>query len=52
MIDEEHLSSPSGTATDIIRVRRVTIGRFREQQPAMGQERQDTVPGAGSGDQS
>jgi hypothetical protein len=49
--NESNLLSPSGTAADITRVRRVTIARFREQQPALGQERQDTVPGAGSGDQ-
>ena len=29
----------------------VEKGRFRETQPAMGQELQDTVPGSGSGDQ-
>lgn len=51
MNDEVTLLPPSGTASDVTRIRRVNIGRFREQQPAMGQERQDTVPGSGSGDQ-
>lgn len=47
----ELLPKPLGTVADITKVRRVTIGRFREQQPAMNQELQDTVPGSGSGDQ-
>ena len=51
MSEEALLPTPSGSVDDITRVRRVTIGRFREQQPAMGQELQDTVPGSGSGDQ-
>ena len=42
---------PSGSVADITRIRRVFIGRFREQQPAVGQDLQDTVPGSGSGDQ-
>lgn len=51
MSEERALPVPQGTITDATRIRRVTIKRFREQQPAMGQERQDTVPGSGSGDQ-
>lgn len=51
MSEEALLPTPSGTVADITRIRRVSIGRFREQQPAMGQELQDTVPGSGSGDQ-
>jgi hypothetical protein len=39
------------SAADITRIRRVHIPRFREQQPAIGQDLQDTVPGTGSGDQ-
>jgi len=45
------LVKPSGSVKDITRIRRVFIGRFREQQPAVGQDLQDTVPGSGSGDQ-
>lgn len=51
MSEEPLLPTPSGSITDITRVRRASIGRFRDQQPAMGQEIQDTVPGSGSGDQ-
>lgn len=50
-MSERLIPIPTGTVADITRIRRVTIGRFREQQPAMNQELQDTVPGAGSGDQ-
>lgn len=50
-MSERPIPIPTGTVIDITRVRRVTIGRFREQQPAINQELQDTVPGAGSGDQ-
>ena len=45
------LPKPSGSVADITRIRRVHIPRFREQQPAIGQDLQDTVPGTGSGDQ-
>ena len=41
-MSEETLPTPEGS---------FTLGRFRETQPAMGQELQDTVPGSGSGDQ-
>lgn len=55
MADREPYSAllvkPSGSIEDITRIRRVFIGRFREQQPAIGQDLQDTVPGSGSGDQ-
>lgn len=51
MNEEALLPTPVGSVVDITRVRRVMIGRFREQQPAIGQELQDTVPGSGSGDQ-
>lgn len=55
MADREPYSAllvkPSGSIEDITRIRRVFIGRFREQQPAVGQDLQDTVPGTGSGDQ-
>lgn len=50
-MSEKLLPTPTGTVADITRVRRVSVRRFREQQPAMGQELQDTVPGSGSGDQ-
>lgn len=39
------------SVADITRIRRVHIPRFREQQPAIGQDLQKTVPGTGSGDQ-
>ena len=50
-MSEETLPTPEGSITDITRIRRFTLGRFRETQPAMGQELQDTVQGSGSGDQ-
>ena len=45
------LPKPNGSVADITKIRRVHIPRFREQQPAIGQDMQDTVPGSGSGDQ-
>lgn len=51
MRDKDLLPTPSGSVQDITKVRRFTFPRFREQQPAIGQQLQDTVPGAGSGDQ-
>lgn len=56
MAHQEHLitpplAKPSGSITDITRIRKTYVGRFREQQPAVGQNLQDTVPGSGSGDQ-
>jgi hypothetical protein len=39
------------SARDITRFRRITLPRFREQQPAINQDLADTVPGTGSGDQ-
>ena len=50
-MSEETLPTPEGSITDIVRVRRFNLGRFRESQPAVGQQLQDTVPGSGSGDQ-
>jgi hypothetical protein len=50
-VNEETLPTPEGSITDIVRVRRFNLGRFRETQPAVGQQLQDTVPGSGSGDQ-
>jgi hypothetical protein len=50
-LDTTLLIKPSGSINDITRIRRVYLGRFREQQPAVGQNLQDTVPGSGSGDQ-
>jgi hypothetical protein len=50
-VSEETLPTPEGSITDIVRVRRFNLGRFRESQPAVGQQLQDTVPGSGSGDQ-
>jgi hypothetical protein len=46
----EHPAIGSSVA-DITRIRRIHIPRFREQQPAIGQDLQKTVPGTGSGDQ-
>lgn len=48
---ERPLPSPSGTFTDIVRVFRMMAHRHRESQPAINQTSDDTVPGAGSGDQ-
>jgi hypothetical protein len=45
------LLKPSGTVVDIKKVRNITVHRHREEQPQMNQPTQDTVPGAGSGDQ-
>lgn len=47
------LTKPSNNSTtsDITKIRRVHTPRTREQQPAIGQPLQDTVPGTGSGDQ-
>jgi hypothetical protein len=39
------LPKPSGTATEIRLKRGITVGRMREEQPAMGQPTQKTVPG-------
>ncbi len=43
--------STNSTTADITRIRRIHTARMREQQPAVGQPLQDTVPGTGSGDQ-
>jgi hypothetical protein len=43
--------STNSTAADITRIRRTHTSRIREQQPAIGQPLQDSVPGTGSGDQ-
>lgn len=48
---ERPIPKPSGNVTSDTRVRRITIDRYRETQPAMNQPLQDTVPGEGSGDQ-
>jgi len=45
------LPKPAGSVLDITKIRRVHIPRFREQQPAIGQDLQKTVPGTGSADQ-
>lgn len=41
----------NSTTADITKIRRIHTSRMREQQPAVGQPLQDTVPGTGSGDQ-
>lgn len=43
--------SSNSTTADITKIRRIHTSRMREQQPAVGQPLQDTVPGTGSGDQ-
>lgn len=48
---ERPVPKPTGTVTDITRVRSVTSHRHREQQPQLNQEYLDTIPGTGSGDQ-
>lgn len=45
------VSRPEGTITDIKKVKGVTVHRHREEHNQMNQPNQDTVPGAGSGDQ-
>lgn len=42
---------PSGNVTNDTRLRRVTVDRYREMQAGLNQPAQDTIPGAGSGDQ-
>lgn len=46
----ERLSPPSGTPQDILHKRSIHVGRMRDEQPAVGQPTQDTVPGPGSAD--
>lgn len=46
----EKLSAPQGVVKDILSKRSVHIGRIREQHPAIGQPKQDTIPGPGSSD--
>lgn len=50
-MDERLLPEPTGTVTDITKIRTVMAHRFREQQPQMNQPSSDTLPGEGSGDQ-
>lgn len=45
------LPKPTGTITDIKKVRGITVHRHREEQNQLNQPSQDTVPGEGSGDQ-
>lgn len=46
----EYLTKPEGTPNDIIYRRGTHVGRMREEQPAVGQPTQDTIPGPGSAD--
>lgn len=48
---ERLLNMPSGSVSDITRVRSVTAHRFREQQPQVNEPSSDTIPGKGSGDE-
>ena len=48
---ERPIPKPTGTVSDITRVRGVMSHRYRETQPQVNQPAQDTIPGAGSGDQ-
>lgn len=48
---ERPLPSPTGTITDIKRVRTSMAHRYRETQPQVNQPAQDTITGEGSGDQ-
>lgn len=43
--------SEEDEAADLIFVRGTTRSRYRETQPAFNQPRQDTLPGASSGDE-
>jgi hypothetical protein len=51
MAEVEHLPTPSGTVTDITKIRTVMAHRYREQQPQVNEPSSDTLPGEGSGDQ-
>lgn len=46
----ERLSPPQGSVSDIRSKRSIHTGRIREQHPAVGQPKQDTIPGPGSSD--
>lgn len=48
---ERPVIKPSGSVTDITRIRGVMAHRYRESQPQINQPAQDTIPGKGSGDQ-
>lgn len=50
MTMDEKLAQPSGTPNDIIYRRGIHVGRMREEHPAVGQPKQDTIPGPGSAD--
>ena len=50
-MEERPISVPTGTVSDITKVRSVMSHRHREQQPQVNQPYQDTIPGSGSGDQ-
>lgn len=51
MSEVDYIPSPSGTVSDITKVRKVMAHRVREQQPQINEPSSDTVPGEGSGDQ-
>lgn len=46
----ERLDPPQGTPSDIRLKLGTPVGRMREEQPAVGQPTQDTIPGPGSSD--
>lgn len=48
---ERPVPKPTGSVVDITRIRGVMTHRYRESQPQVNQPAQDTIPGAGSGDQ-
>lgn len=48
---ERPIPKPTGTPTDISRVRRVMAKRYRETQPQINEVAQDTLSGQGSGEQ-
>lgn len=50
-MEERPIPVPTGTVSDITKVRSVMSHRHREQQPQVNQPYQDTIPGSGSGDQ-
>lgn len=45
------IPTPTGTPTDIRRVRREMVHRHREEQSQINQPYLDTIPGEGSGDE-
>lgn len=48
MVEERPIPRPSGTITDITRIRRTMANRKRNEYPSVNFPEQDTIPGADS----